>query len=492
MQETLRRASKMARDEWKFVTSNPEAAMARGRKDYDFTDANTSAAKTLADYEEMEALSETFSPGRKALWNLTKGLDKWNKKNFNRWGINAMYSADGFVKSIMASLDSRFKAYDQAVSATNGVLDKAKFVELEQKFYNEAFDADGVIKEGYAKFASEEIALNADNALVGKMEDLMDTFPIMKSIFMFPRTKANALSVVQTFDPTGATALWRDKSWKTLTANAGDKRAVKEILEMHGMKGGSMDDFRMLQSEYLGRKMTTSGLVATGAMITVGGNMTGSGAWMSPAEKKRALQQGWRPYTLFGQSYENAPDWMKLALSLTSDITMAHFGPDAKAADDWFGAMRDVLAANVGNEMFGSEVESLSQVLNMGPAALPRYLSGLVDTMIPGAGVRSALNDVLVPQLMDVQDNFQSYLANRNRWITHPLLRKLLTHLLNQINGAKYPLERFIGRMLPFWESAGGDEPWRKWMMSTGWTGLSNKWSTLLVVKSLTYCTSVD
>ena len=474
VQETLRRASKMARDEWKFVTSNPEAAMARGRKDYDFTDANTSAAKTLADYEEMEALSETFSPGRKALWNLTKGLDKWNKKNFNRWGINAMYSADGFVKSIMASLDSRFKAYDQAVSATNGVLDKAKFAELEQKFYNEAFDADGVLKEGYAKFASEEIALNADNALVGKMEDLMDTFPIMKSIFMFPRTKANALSVVQTFDPTGATALWRDKSWKTLTANAGDKRAVKEILEMHGMKGGSMDDFRMLQSEYLGRKMTTSGLVATGAMITVGGNMTGSGAWMSPAEKQRAIQGGWRPYTIYGKSYENAPDWMKLALSLTSDITMAHFGPDAKAADDWFGAMRDVLAANVGNEMFGSEVESLSQVLNMGPAAIPRYLSGLVDTMIPGAGVRSALNDVLVPQLMDVENNFQSYLANRNRWITHPLLEEAVDPFTgNQINGAKYPLERFIGRMLPFWESAGGDEPWRKWMMSTGWSGLS-------------------
>ena len=31
----------MARDEWKFVNSNPEAAMARGRKDYDFSDANT-------------------------------------------------------------------------------------------------------------------------------------------------------------------------------------------------------------------------------------------------------------------------------------------------------------------------------------------------------------------------------------------------------------------------------------------------------------------
>ena len=123
----------------------------------------------------------------------------------------------------------------------------------------------------------------------------------------------------------------------------------------------------------LGRKLATSGLVMTGAMITVGGNMTGSGAWMSPAEKQRAIQLGWKPYTLFGKSYEKAPDWMRMALSLTSDITMAHFGPDARAADDWFGAMRDVLAANVGNEMFGSEVESLSELMNMGPngPALP-------------------------------------------------------------------------------------------------------------------------
>ena len=118
-------------------------------------------------------------------------------------------------------------------------------------------------------------------------------------------------------------------------------------------------------------------------------------------------------------------------LSLTSDITMAHFGPDAKAADDWFAAMRDVLAANVGNELFGSEVESLSELLNMGPGNMARFLSGLTDTMIPGAGVRSALNDVLTPQLMDVENNFLSYLANRNRWITRILSwRKLLTHLL--------------------------------------------------------------
>ena len=51
VQETLRRASKMARDEWKYAWQNPEAAMARGRKDYDFSDANTGYKQTLADFE---------------------------------------------------------------------------------------------------------------------------------------------------------------------------------------------------------------------------------------------------------------------------------------------------------------------------------------------------------------------------------------------------------------------------------------------------------
>ena len=56
-----------------------------------------------------------------------------------------------------------------------------------------------------------------------------------------------------------------------------------------------------------------------------------------------------------------------------SDIVMAHVGMDSKAHDDWLGAMSDVLAANVNNELFGTEVESLSEIMNMGPNALARY-----------------------------------------------------------------------------------------------------------------------
>ena len=41
---------------------------------------------------------------------------------------------------------------------------------------------------------------------------------------------------------------------------------------MHGMKGGTIDDFLMLKSEYIGRKLFTSGIVTSAAMATVAGN----------------------------------------------------------------------------------------------------------------------------------------------------------------------------------------------------------------------------
>ena len=50
--------------------------MARGRKDYDFGDANAGWKQTLVDYEEMEELSATF--GRmESSGDATKSLNTW-------------------------------------------------------------------------------------------------------------------------------------------------------------------------------------------------------------------------------------------------------------------------------------------------------------------------------------------------------------------------------------------------------------------------------
>merc|ERR1712100_230664 len=85
-----------------------------------------------------------------------------------------------------------------------------------------------------------------------------------------------------------------------------------------------------------------------------------------------------------------------------------------------------------------------------------------------------ALNNVITPQLQDVEDNFLAYLANRNRFITDPLLQDDIDPFTGEpIYGNIGPLEALVGRVMPFWNTKGGTEDWRKWMLSTGWTGLS-------------------
>ena len=188
---------------------------------------------------------------------------------------------------------------------------KAEFDKLEQGFWMSLMLM--VRSKMDAKFASQEIALNADNEPIANMENAMDTFPFLKSIFMFPRTKANAISVVQTFDPTGATALWRDGCMETITASEGDP-----VLSVNSgdarYEGGTNDDFLMLKSEYIGRKLFTGGIVTGSCLATVNGQTTGSGAWMSPVDKQRAFKLNGN-LTLSLVSPTRTLDWMRLSMS---------------------------------------------------------------------------------------------------------------------------------------------------------------------------------
>ena len=92
----------------------------------------------------------------------------------------------------------------------------------------------------------------------------MDQIPILKSIFMFPKTRLNQFSVVQTFDPTGILGGYVGKVGKTLRASTPEE--IRDVLDMHGMKGGDNEDFLALKSEYIGRKMMTGSVVMTAAL----------------------------------------------------------------------------------------------------------------------------------------------------------------------------------------------------------------------------------
>ena len=496
--EVFQRAKNMALDELRFANANPDAAMARGRADYNQSEmANPGGndwRKSLAEFEEMEEMSETWDIGKQAIWNLTKTSANWNRKSWNRWGIHQMYSADGFVKSMMASANSRAKAFDELYQANNGVISKDQFRKVEQDLYNQTFDEQGVIRDGYAKYMSEEVALNADVALTQSFGKVMDNIPILKSIFMFPKTRLNQFSLVQTFDPTGILGGYIGKVGKTLRAKTPEE--IQDVLDMHGMKGGTTEDFLSLKSEYYGRKMMTGSVVMTAALAAIQGRLVGKGP-SDPAENKKWRDLGGQPYSYnLGTaeepnyiSYEAAPAWIKSFLGLTADVTREFTAADGDIAENWYRTIADSLSANVTNDLFGSEIETLNGLLNNNGRGFERYMSNMIDSMLPGAGVRSTLSSTLVPNLQDVENNLAGHLANRNRWI--PNVEAALADQTDIFTGepigkGSSPLEVVASKLLPGFKTKAGVEPWREWLLSTGWKGLSDQQKDRLTGEKLT------
>ena len=495
--EVFERARKLALSEWRFANANPDAAMARGRADYNqSSSANPSGndwKKSLAEFEEFEEMSESWDLGKQMIWNMTKGLAYWNRKSWNRWGVHTMYGADGFVKSMMASFNSRTRAYDELLAKNGGAFTKAEFQDVERALYNESFNSDGSLKDGYAKFMSEEVALNADVAGVKAFGDMARKFPVLKSIFMFPKTRVNQFGVIQSFDPTGVLGGWIDRSGKTIRASSIDE--INDALEMHGMKKGDIEGFQALKSEYIGRKMMASSVVMTAAYGALQGRLVGSGP-LDPTENRKWRDLGGQPYSInIGTdeqpnyvSYEQAPAWVKTTFSLISDTVMAYKDDAGEGLQDWLSTIASALQANVTNDLFVQEIEQLSGILDF-KEGTQRYLANVVDTMIPGASIRSTLSSTLVPNLQDVENNFIQVLANRNRWIpgVEASLANKVDIFTGQLVGAgSSPLEILMSKVLPGFSSKAGVEPWRQWLLTTGWKGLSEPQTNPVTGEDLT------
>ena len=496
--ETYRRAAKMARDDLRFANANPDAAMARGRADYNSADTRSMGQdyrKALSDYETFEELSETWDIGKKALWNLTKGLAFWNRKAFNRWGIHGMYAADGFLKSTIASMNSRGKAFDTLIQRNNGKISPEEFKAVEKSIYDQTFDSDGLIKDEYVKFQSEEISLNADVPLVNAFTTVMENVPVLKGLFLYPKTRANQLSLLQTFDPTGVLGGYIERSGKVLRAKTPDQ--IEDALEAHGMRGASEEDFLALKAEYIGRKAMTSGLVITAGMLALNGRMTGYGP-SNPTENKKWRDLGGQPYSFnFGsddkpdwRSYASAPSWIKTFLGLTSDVVREYSGPDGEMSGGWFQSLGLALEANVSGDLFSNEVETLHGLLSLDLNSYMKYTANLVaSTAVPGYSINNTLSSILTPQLQDVEQNWFQHVANRFRWI--PSIDEELSDQIDiftgqSINAGANPFELALSKLLPGFKTKAGNEPWREWLLSTGWSGLKKEKMNRLSKEPLT------
>ena len=472
--ENIKRGFKVMRSEWDLAVKHPEDAMARGRVDMQM--------QKLEHMEYMDSMAKGWEAdeewGKVAMWKLAKGLTWWNKQPFVRFGTNALYAIDGFTNSFMASGMSRARAYDELFDATRGGVDDFKFQELQRNLYNQAFDDTGLLTDTAAKHAAQEIALNLDSKVVRHFENMLDHIPAARSIFLFPRTGVNAFELGWSFSPTSNLGPALTKARRVLGAKT-EQAKIASLLE-HGIDASQDADlaFKTLKSEYIGRQIMGSTVVMGASLWALEGNLTGNGP-QDAAEKARMMALGWKPLSIRNpitgdwHSYRGFEPFSQL-LGLTADVVYQANRVDQAITEDLLRKAGYAISMNLTNGTFISGFEPLVGLLSSDPSAWNRFFARQANMMIPYAGVRSILNKAVTPQLKDVENDFFAQLANMNKFLyqgNEYLKDQLDIYTGNPINYFDTFTAGF-NSVLPSFNTNGGLEPWRQWLLSTGWDGL--------------------
>ena len=484
IEENFRRGLKVLKRDWDLAVKNPEEAMLRGRADL--------KQARMDQLEYMESMAEGWKAakepgwrGKVALWNMTKALGWWNKQQFVRWGTSALYAIDGMTNSFMASGMARARAYDSLAKDFNGSVNFGAFTKKQQELYAQAFDASGKLTDEAAKHASREIALNLDNDMVKAFDDFLEYIPAARGLFLFPRTGVNSAQLAWTFNPISSVFnVQLPKVKRTLAATT--KAEKLDVLRNHGIEiadGLKLEEaFQSLKSEYIGRQIMGGTIVMGTGLWALQGNMTGNGP-QDGAERQRMLRMGWQPRSIKNpitgewRSYEGFEPFASL-MGLTADIVYQANRMDQAVTEDLFRKVGFAISMNLTNNTFVSGFKPLVDMLTADPTAWNRFFAQQFDqTAIPFRGIRSILNNAISPGLRDVNNDFFSYMQNANKFIMPTGEDAALPELLDVFTGKPIKgyesITQAANALLPMFKQNGSMEPWRQWMLSTGWDGMT-------------------
>ena len=175
---------------------------------------------------------------------------------------------------------------------------------------------------------------------------------------------------------------------------------------------------------------------------------------------------------------------------MISDIVRTFSGADGEGASAWLSSLSLALEANVSGDLYANELEMLHGLVSLDPNDWLKYSSNMfTSAAIPGYSVHNTLSSILTPQLQDIEQNWFQYVANRFRWI--PSIDEALTDQTDiftgeAINSGASPLDLGMSKLIPGFKTKAGTEPWREWLLSTGWSGLKQEKTNRLTKEPLT------
>jgi len=469
--ETNKRALRDAWTMMKKVHKDPEAMMKSYRKDFIFKND-----KKWQIMDDMRPVWESEGNYGKILqYDMAKTMRDMAKLPGLRYGMTGMVFPDVFSQTHLGHYISRMRAYDDVFSEF-GFADWKKISIAEKKHYDALFDSNGMIQDSALKAIQGELSLNLDDGLANWINKGTTAYPAAKFLSMFPRTASNFVKNSLSWTPISLIP-GMNKYSKTIYARTDDQIAA--ALAEHGIDFATTKNARVLfenlRAEYTGRVAFSSILTKVGWDYAMAGNIRGNGHYNASRRTKERDQFGYNTKTINigGKwvSFKGIPG-VDPILSILGDMAYYARDLDQPFLEDAQAKLMWTISASFLNETPLQGIEPLISAFNGDLTGWSRLTANSLRSTIPQSGLLGVLSNAITSTQKDIDANVIKYVQNKIPIASSFLPEQRDFWTGEPLNDIDNPFLRILNAVSPI-KVSGTEEPWRKWLLTTGWNGLS-------------------
>ena len=368
--------------------------------------------------------------------------------------VNAMTGLDGFTEITQKVAQDKGAAFDMLMKKyPDGNWTKQEFQEVFREVFKKNIDpVTGRVTDSAVEYARREIALNLDTPLANSLDNISKQFPILRTIFWFPRTRGNMLEMMGKWGPTSRFKWVHGHKfageYAELFGPLGlkNKWTYEEKLEILAKRGidasGDVDaKFTHYRQKIKGRENIGSMAVMAAAILTMQGRLRGNGHWNRATQKVRD-NQNWQRGTILGndgrwhdiKALGPIGEWMSLVSTVVDNFNSI----STSRMEEIGWKLGFIFSSSIISQSSYGEINTVYEILRGNDKYLTNYLSTTANAILPGSGFRSDLGNALVGGLREVEyTDIGEMMRNRNKWIDFFDRDGELPYLTDFITGKK-------------------------------------------------------
>ena len=470
--ESQKRALADGFNMYQLASKEARSVMDMVRTDLKFDDVATWAVLDAG--EEALKASDNWSVGQRAKLNWMRVNQEASLNPWMRYGTNAMLAIDAYSASLSAHANARFRAYDTVITKL-GKSDERTLLAAERHYRDQIFDKSGRVRDAWTKAETGDIALNLDNQVSSFLGIVINKMPILKPFMMFSTTSTNLVPKAMSYIPFTQNLPWMQKVGKAIAAETTEE--MDEVLALHKIDPKDPQKeliVRNLKLQYRGRVglgiMTASSLMHFGLTGNIRGNWP-----MDSNERRRLANNKWQAKTInIGGnwvSYEGLP-MLDPILTIIGDLNRYANDIGETTVEENLARVAWTIAATFVSNTPVKGLEPLVQLAGGDQAAFTRFAANETRSWIPLSGAMGVVAKGLDSSLKDIYNDLQGQIFNRIPVLNSTLTPQGDVWTGQPINDIDNPILRMANALSPIKVSA-GPEPWRQWLIDSGFDGIN-------------------